>query len=686
MKKIILLLSSALVILSLQVEAAKITSDELNLGKPGSSSDKTINFGSSRFIRSNETTGKLEFSNDSGTIIKEIGSGSGSGAGGGINLLSNSSFEDGSPPQDWTNTGGTFTQETFSNPSDGDEKFSRFVATGAGQFIESALVTVPDDFSFGMMADTRYTSGSSSFDLVILDSTGSITYSSSSFNDNISWDKKATDTFQTPAAGSQIKMRIVSTGAGTIDLNKAYLGSNKGFIPADFQGETVEKILSVDQQINGTVTELTITGLELGATYELNGRLGFYENIGQVGDGGVRAYNGAQLVESYKPQMQSTIDGAYGYIQESPNARFNATDTELRFDMNFSGGAQGPVLRGNGTKDFTGSFVQLTKISSKSVQAFTPEQASFLYMGTVERAAGPVTVTGSTDADYLSPSNSTLNLNNIVGSAKITCSGTNPSTGTTCSVGNESFGVSLNLPVAGKYKVCAKIPNGLYLNSSSGITMSQVVVHTALNDDTYANRIAVGEKSNVFGGFQNVSPNSIYQFNSSKSCGFFDIGSAGEHQFRYFKKNTCVSGTCNGGHINTGDADDGDGVTFTVEMMQNNVARPVIQNMVDTKTGSGLRIQTCTIDDGTTATFVTDDCNDWIDSLNEIGPSNGDIVFKTGIFSKPPSCNIQSYGANNCFSTGNTYSTSSQVRWEATICNSGAANNTIFNITCIGER
>jgi len=248
MKKIILFLSFVLVFLSLNVRAAKITSDELNLGRPGSSADKVINFGPNRFIRSNETTGELEFSNDGGLITKKIGSGSGSGSGGGINLISNSSLEDGTPPSDWTNSGGTFTKESFTNSIEGDASFGRFVATGAGQYVETDLQTIPDDFTFGMMADVRYASSSGSWDIEIVSGSSTVIVSSSLSN-ILDWDKAPTVTFPKPSSGSQLKMRLMAKAAGQIDFDKAYLGSNKGFV----SGETVN-VGSARIQNNGTAS------------------------------------------------------------------------------------------------------------------------------------------------------------------------------------------------------------------------------------------------------------------------------------------------------------------------------------------------------------------------------------------------------------------------------------------------
>jgi hypothetical protein len=203
---------------------------------------------SNPFIKWDSTLNKFRQSLD-GSSEKDLGTGSGGGEDG-VNLLANPSFEDsGSPVGNWTCSGGTTSQEDFVNGTETDGKFLRIIASAAGQYCESDLVTVPDDFTFSMNADVRYSSGSSSFNLEVLDSGNSPLYPSTSFGNNLDWGPKEPDSFIKPAGGTQIKMRITSTAAGTIDLNKAYLGSEKGFIPAEKLN-----VFSARIENNGTAT------------------------------------------------------------------------------------------------------------------------------------------------------------------------------------------------------------------------------------------------------------------------------------------------------------------------------------------------------------------------------------------------------------------------------------------------
>jgi hypothetical protein len=132
--------------------AAKITDDTLTIGRPGSSANKVMSLGT-KVIRSNESTGKLEFSND-GTLYKNLGSGSGSGDTG-VNVLENASFEDGLTPG-WTSVGGTFTQQTYTNGIEGDTKYARHVASASGQYFESDAKIVTDSIGSSCLAYSKY--------------------------------------------------------------------------------------------------------------------------------------------------------------------------------------------------------------------------------------------------------------------------------------------------------------------------------------------------------------------------------------------------------------------------------------------------------------------------------------------------------------------------------------------------
>ena len=103
-----------------------------------SGQDIDIQMGGGRF-KWNDSTSKLQFSNDSGVSSRDIEAG-GEGAAV-INILENPDFEIGSPPTSWTASGGTYIAET-STPGFNNQSGS-WDSNGTSQTLDSDFETVP---------------------------------------------------------------------------------------------------------------------------------------------------------------------------------------------------------------------------------------------------------------------------------------------------------------------------------------------------------------------------------------------------------------------------------------------------------------------------------------------------------------------------------------------------------------
>lgn len=136
--KFMQLLILMILAMSLNGHAAKITDDTLTIGKPGSSDNKVIKLGS-KVIRTNEASGKLEFSND-GSLFKKFGSGSGGGAGA-ISIIENGGFEDG-VTSGWSSTSGTVTSIAAPLSLLG-ETSAQFDPTAQDDYLRTDYITVP---------------------------------------------------------------------------------------------------------------------------------------------------------------------------------------------------------------------------------------------------------------------------------------------------------------------------------------------------------------------------------------------------------------------------------------------------------------------------------------------------------------------------------------------------------------
>lgn len=248
---------------------AKITDDQLQLGQPGSTSAKKIKFsttnsaelsidhtteelsysadalklgdgvdddkeitfdkgGSNPQIKYDSATGKLQFSHD-GATYKPFGSGTGSGgATGGINILTNQGFEDG-VTAGWSATPAA-ASASYTNAVEGNEKYATWDATISGDKFQSTLTTKPDNISGGCMADINYNGGDANYTLKVLNASAT-PIATVALSAQTAWTKSPTLTF--PCASS-MQLSLEATGNGAaIQLDDAYLGSNKGFFPID---------------------------------------------------------------------------------------------------------------------------------------------------------------------------------------------------------------------------------------------------------------------------------------------------------------------------------------------------------------------------------------------------------------------------------------------------------------------
>lgn len=124
--------------------AQTLPSNTVRMGD-GTASDKKLlfntNAASKPQIKWNNSTSKLQFSND-GSAFSDFGSGSGGGTDG-INSLAESNPDAENGTLNWTNSGGTFTATSdAAKVIDGASSFS-FDASATSQYVESELVTIP---------------------------------------------------------------------------------------------------------------------------------------------------------------------------------------------------------------------------------------------------------------------------------------------------------------------------------------------------------------------------------------------------------------------------------------------------------------------------------------------------------------------------------------------------------------
>lgn len=610
--------------------------NQFNVGD-GTASDKKIywNYGSlDKYIGYNSSTGKAVFNNGTGEEVMGSGSGGG-GASGGINFLANPSFEDvGSPIASWSNTGGSLSQETHAYGRTGNLRYALFTASGSGEYIESSLATVSSDVNGGCMADFKYNQGDTAFDYQVLNASSDVV-STGSVGDLTEFLKAPTVTFPC-AAGEQFKLKIISTGAGTIEVDEAYLGSNKGFI--DFDGKTI-----FSAQVNGTVSPSTVSneapsdwisgGCARNSTgnYTCSTAPGLFTsplNCGCSfsGTGAVTCAAGNYALDgsSFDVYMYNTVPSAY-------NGLFN-------------------IYCQAGALD-----------AAKSLPAWSPEQADFFISANIGGAIMSTSVTSSP----LTLSSGALTMEVNSGSAKITCSSTNPATGTTCATGNEVVGLVVNIPMAGKYKYCFAFPFGGGVNSFR-------LAETGLSNET------IIQQGKGYAG----NPLTDGQY-SVRLCDYLTFDSVGEKAVRLFYE-SASSGALYADRSASGYERD---INITVELVGHNVSRPIIQNMVDTTIKKGIRIESCNVSN---LAAPSSDCASWIDSGSFYNSYNIQLDIRAGVFSKVLSCVAGSYqgvadqtGGYPIYAANRYFDT---TKFQYALYNGSTIFQGPSQVICIGER
>lgn len=638
---------------------AGVSGDTFKIGK-GTSTDKAIELGDTMKIKANYTSGALEFSND-GSLFKKLGSGSGTGGSGGINLLLNNSFEDGLG--NWTSSGGTLTQGTYASSIEGDTKYANFISTVPGEYVESDCYTKPDNISGGGMADIKYLGGEN-FDLKVIDCTDAnplnhIEISTGTLGAVTEWLKSPTQTFSLP---TKLKTRVISTAAGSISFDTAYLGSNKGFI----SGESHNKVVSYTPSFVGFGVPTAVN-----FNYQIVGEYILIEGI---------FTSGTQTSEEYKIGLPSGFTADSLKPSAIPNGQFfwsadkggnqyavGADPSNSYLNIFYQGDTGGytkivtsaPIAI-SGTTYYLSARIPVNAQSTTTQEAYTPEQADFFISANI----GGENISTSITSTPLTAQGANLDMVLNKGSAKIPCSGSNPSTGLTCSSGNEVIGIVFNAPSNGKYKACF---------SFEGVDAGNPYFRLA---ETSSNSETILQQGKSIGGGGGVAQ-------SVRLCDTFDFNSTGEKAIRLFYEGTGASSI----NMNRDSVLYERDLHVTVEMVGHNVSRPIIQNMVSTSVGNGIRIETCKFNNSSYPVAISDTCSSWIDSFSVVSTANNRVNFKTGIFSSVPECSgIPIYDGSTRASLivhSESVNGATFYSYETT---GGVDHYSVVNITCKGAR
>lgn len=677
------------------------TSDEVIVGD-GTQSDKALTFnrgGSNAQVKWNELTDKLQFSND-GTTFKDLGTGGGGGGSTGVNVLTNDSFEDavGGVLTDWSNTGGTLTQQTYTNSVEGDAKYFQFVATGAGQYFEM-VKTVPTNFNGqGCQVDFKKMNIATAdlFKVEALDAsnnvlaTGNVKVSS--------WKKFPTLSFACPSAGSTFKIRVTSLAAGTLQGDKAYLGSNQNLVYSS-QAKLIGTMTVNNCAAGWTTSSTTLAAFpaQTGCTYSTTGSLlapltnipafrvarleagdywieyqGSFNQSTASKSGWVRFTDGTNIARE-----TSAVYSAGGLISVpgvSQSISYGTAQSNVLMEL------RGYTESGGSTTVFgvvtTPAVFKLWYFPSSSEVAVSNEQSSWFIdanIGGANPSMGTVPITSYT---YITDPSLDLIVNSNKGSANanIACAVGTASTGTTCTAANESIGITFTPPSSGLYEACFSFSD--QLSSSSSVVATYQLIETS---DIASTILQEGNTRVSSGGVIAVSRANV---TTNKICGEFNFPDSSKRTIRLAYE---LSGAIAGADIfadrsaTNGQRD----IHITVRPLLSAYNRPILTGDQVTVPGSTKMVTKLAIIGTANCSALTFYGSPWLTYVSGATIGGGCSYTMSG-FSARPICKGMTENQNSLLSHGSTTVTATSVQFRTLNSNTFANVDTVTSIECTG--
>jgi len=669
----------------------------------GTDTDKFLIFdkgagASNPAFKYNATSGALTFNN--GIVEKKIGSGSG-GGGDGTNLVANSGFEDfsGNLPLNFTATGGTLTVENHVNSTEQNLKFARFVSTVAGEKVESDFFTVPDSSEFGSggcMLRIGYNQGDSVFKYEVYATADLVNPVASEVVSNLT---SFNDSSIVPFActkGTQYLIRISSTAAGTIDLDDLYVGSNLNV-------SQIDQIITDWKSGGNLVITATTTNPTVGSVIKsdflykrvgdtLVGKIEFTQNgSGTNGTGTYRitipdglqidvnkinSSIGAQVYDQGTILGSGTISNGSTNVSGSIIFRY-ASPTSIAVSIGVAAGDAGGATTTN-MEAWSASWLGLGQVNltlkgditipivgwtANPLKTYAPSVTDFGIEAQIGSSTGTNTtvVNSGVDSDI---SEASLDMIIKRGNAQIPCVGNN-STGLTCALGAEIIGIVFDAPVSGKYKTCFE-----FSNASNHIAFR---INETQNNSATVLQFGTGQYINSGGATQS----------HQRTCQTFNLNSGS----KTIKLMNTSAGTTllTDRVVSVSDRQ----IQVTVELIGQHIARPIIQNMVETSVSSGVRVESCRINNNGTATIDTASglCESWISSTIRQSTGNVDLILKPNIYSVKPVCVV----SNEVFASSATLQSivvdSNNITiFRYGLSGAGSPADGDFNISCRGKK
>ncbi len=286
-------------------------------------------------------------------------------------------------------------------------------------------------------------------------------------------------------------------------------------------------------------------------------------------------------------------------------------------------------------------------------------------------------------SSYTGIENGSLTLTNNSGvgvlSAQIPCSSTNAPSGTTCSVGNESVGVSFNLPTSGDVLACASFGNLATQGAAGDISATFQIVETPSNAQT----ISQEGKGRAF--YRNNQA-SQYGGAPQRLCGTFTFTSAGQKTLRLMYEQL-VSGTVSGHSIiaDAGATYGQSDIHWEVYPISQGLPLPFLVGQISSNTSGQERVERASVTSscGSTPCTIASQSGSWLTSITRSSAGTYLANFSSA-FSSAPACTCSSTVSQNRFCSAQSATTTSVSILMADQTNVLA--DSAFNLICMGSR
>jgi hypothetical protein len=463
---------------------------------------------------------------------------------------------------------------------------------------------------------------------------------------------------------------FASTASCTFTRTNTALGS---LADTDCPGATVEYNPGpgVIQTTDYDAPKVTVSGLPPG-TYQV-----IFRGVNNIGTGA--QLSAVAINDGTDTRGQVAANNSTASSPFSVSGVFTYTTTGDRSFELYASSAANTFNITNTTSNQRLHFT-IVRWPNETQKVLTPNVSAWRIDANISGANVTAGTGNATSYVAISDSGLTMTQNTGSDSVGISCSASNDNTvgATTCSAGNEEFGIIFNLPRAGAIEVCSEFAQQIVLGASGVVNSTWQLVNTANGDATPV--LEGGSRVQV--GFQVASNTATFPVHV---CGIFNFTSSGKKTIRLMREQaTTATVTTNqvlaDGGTNNGQRD----VHFTARYADAQVTSPILVNSVVNSRTAVTRIVSARI--ATSGDAVTLEDGDWINgSCTDADAGESTCTFQSGVFSEEPKCFVTPDSDLSYICTADTTGTTSV--W--IVCRTSTTSTKTdmsVNLYCIGAK